>query len=266
MLRLLAGLLQDQKREASVLAQARHAFHQPLVELVRAPGHALLITRRQQQVQGHQRDRDEFPFEMLEARKFGGAARPIGFGERMLVLGSRRRSQRAPEAQDRVVPEWLDEVCGATGLQDAPDLLQGFVDLEVVQDSVADDQVELVVGERRVVGIRDQEGGSVRQAALGSRPLCLLDLGLRDVEASDVACAAVGRPEGAVAASASIVEDVQTLRVEVLAQFVVARKGADAPTDQVSNPVVAAAGPVIPERLFPRDNCGARMVGQRRLS
>ena len=89
--------------------------------------------------------------------------------------------------------ERLDEHRSAAGREQARDLRVRAIEVEVVQDRAADDEVEGAVGEGRRLGVHD---GELDLEALGARLLARdLDRDRRDVDPGDVR-AAPGQLEG----------------------------------------------------------------------
>src|SRR4051812_18502301 len=133
-------LLEDQERDPGVLARARVAVEHAVVDPVDAASEPLLRVLRQHEVERHQRDREELALVVLEVREDPAAQLPVLHRQRVLVRRARRRGERPAEPQDRAVPERLHEHGAPAGPQHAPQLLQRHLEVEVVQDAVADDQ------------------------------------------------------------------------------------------------------------------------------
>lgn len=146
--------------------------------------------------------------------------------------------------------EGLDEDGGAVRLQQASHLVGGRLQIEVVKDVTADDEIEGMFGQARVVRVGDEEIHPIRH----SLRLGLLGRGLDppvgNVDARHAGGAAPDELDGESTGAAAVVKYDLVLRVVVVVNVIGAIEGTNGPRDPFAGPGVAR-GARVEELLLP---------------
>ena len=137
---------------------------------------------------------------VMDVDEPAGEPAHVADGQGMLVRGPDTRCHSAVHLDERIVPEWVPGHDAATGLEDTVNLLQGPVDVDVVQHVVGVDDVERVVGEIKPVGIA-LVGLDANPVDVGDAADEIEELGA-DVAGDDLR-AFLGEPNGGLAGPAS---------------------------------------------------------------
>ena len=130
----------------------------------------------------------------------------------VLVFRSHLRGQSAIGVYQEVVSEGFEKHSTATILEHPGYLPQGPVEIQVMQDALAEDDVEVFIGKRRVLGIHDLESKALAQPILLSFLRCDFDSGRGDVDGVHEQALA-GQFKAVTAPTAAVFERIVARRV-----------------------------------------------------
>ena len=124
--------------------------------------------------------------------------------QRVLVRRAEPRGERAVKVDNRIVTQRLEEKRSAVRPQDARDLGERLVEVQVVDDGDPTDHIEGLVGEVEALGVHFEELDGVEPS--NSRALAgVLDADALDVDAGDPR-PQIGEREGTATLAAPVLE------------------------------------------------------------